>query len=73
MSTTPDFSRAIWVRSTYSQGNNGNCVEWAPAYAASGVVPVRDSKDPYGPALRFPVGAWASFVAKVKGEGGAAV
>ncbi|WP_377270936.1 DUF397 domain-containing protein [Peterkaempfera sp. SMS 1(5)a] len=31
-----------------------------------GVVPVRDSKDPHGPALVFPVAAWAAFVAAVK-------
>ncbi|MFI8459438.1 DUF397 domain-containing protein [Kitasatospora sp. NPDC085464] len=28
-----------------------------------GAVPVRDSKDPEGPALVFPADAWRSFVA----------
>ncbi|MFD0568287.1 DUF397 domain-containing protein [Kitasatospora gansuensis] len=29
--------------------------------ASHGVVPVRDSKNPTGPHLEFPVGAWAAF------------
>ncbi|MEU5421604.1 DUF397 domain-containing protein [Streptomyces sp. NPDC020667] len=67
MSTNPDFSR-IWVKSSYSGGTGGECVEWAPAFAASGVVPVRDSKNPEGPALVVPSGAWSSFVSMVKNE-----
>ncbi|MFE4606108.1 DUF397 domain-containing protein [Kitasatospora indigofera] len=31
-----------------------------------GLVPVRDSKDPFGPALVFPAAAWQSFVAGVR-------
>jgi hypothetical protein len=31
-----------------------------------GVVPVRDSKDPDGPALVFPAASWAAFIAEVK-------
>ncbi|WP_308283735.1 DUF397 domain-containing protein [Streptomyces buecherae] len=31
-----------------------------------GVVPVRDSKNPNGPALAFSSSAWAAFVAGVK-------
>ncbi|WP_327681433.1 DUF397 domain-containing protein [Kitasatospora sp. NBC_00458] len=27
-----------------------------------GVVPVRDSKDPSGPVLRFPAASWQSFL-----------
>ncbi|WP_066955327.1 DUF397 domain-containing protein [Streptomyces lushanensis] len=58
-----------WVKSSYS-GNGGTCVEWAPAYAsATGVVPVRDSKDPSGPVLNVPAAAFASFVAGVKAGG----
>jgi hypothetical protein len=30
------------------------------------VVPVRDSKNPTGPALLFRAAAWASFIADVK-------
>ncbi|MEK2475564.1 DUF397 domain-containing protein [Streptomyces noursei] len=32
-----------------------------------GVVPVRDSKVPHGPAVVFPEAGWSSFVAAVKG------
>ncbi|MFJ3790709.1 DUF397 domain-containing protein [Kitasatospora sp. NPDC090091] len=31
-----------------------------------GVVPVRDSKDPEGPALLFSSSAWESFLAAVR-------
>ncbi|MFJ2443482.1 MULTISPECIES: DUF397 domain-containing protein [unclassified Streptomyces] len=56
-----------WFKSSYSN-NGGTCVEWAPAYAsATGVVPVRDSKNPTGPALNVPTDAFTSFVAGVKG------
>ncbi|GLF94072.1 DUF397 domain-containing protein [Streptomyces yaizuensis] len=52
-----------WVKSSYSD-NGGTCVEWAPAYAsATGVVPVRDSKSPAGPALMVSADAFAGLVA----------
>lgn len=58
-----------WFTSSYSS-NGGQCIEVAANLVASrGVVPVRDSKDPSGPALAFEVSAWSSFVAAVKGEG----
>ncbi|MFJ9846826.1 DUF397 domain-containing protein [Kitasatospora sp. NPDC101155] len=58
--TRPDLSRASWFKSSYSD-NGGSCVEVSPDFP--GVVPVRDSKDPEGPALVFPVEVWRSFVA----------
>ncbi|MFF7455975.1 DUF397 domain-containing protein [Kitasatospora sp. NPDC008115] len=54
----------IWRKSSYS-GAQSDCVE--VAVGLSGAVPVRDSKDPGGPALVFAAEAWASFVAGVKG------
>ncbi|MEW1863525.1 DUF397 domain-containing protein [Streptomyces sp. NBC_00669] len=55
-----------WFKSSYSD-NGGTCVEVAAnLIEARGVVPVRDSKDPQGPALVFPADAFASFVAGVK-------
>ncbi|WP_246470336.1 DUF397 domain-containing protein [Streptomyces olivoverticillatus] len=66
MSTTLDLTRAIWEKSSYSEGNGGACVEWAPECAASGVVPVRDSKNPHGPALIFPASSWSAFVTGVR-------
>jgi uncharacterized protein DUF397 len=63
MSTIPDLSGAEWVKSSYSNGNGGGCVEWAPRTAATtGTVPIRDSKTPTGPALAFPATAWTAFV-----------
>lgn len=66
MKTTPDLSE--WVKSSYSGGSGGQCVEWAPlTAAATGVVPVRDSKDPKGPVLGFSVEAWSAFASAVAG------
>ncbi|MEW2519701.1 DUF397 domain-containing protein [Actinacidiphila alni] len=64
MSTTPDLTHAAWVKSSYSAGNGGECIEVAPGFA--GVLPVRDSKDPQGPVLVFPAEAWNAFVAAVR-------
>ena len=44
--------------------NGGNCVEVADGYP--GVVPVRDSKDPQGPALTFTPTAWTTFIASIR-------
>ncbi|WP_344461955.1 Scr1 family TA system antitoxin-like transcriptional regulator [Kitasatospora kazusensis] len=63
--TTPDLSGAPWRKSTYSGGNGGDCVEVADGFA--GLMPVRDSKDPEGPALLFAADAWRAFVAGVRG------
>ncbi|WP_329105606.1 DUF397 domain-containing protein [Micromonospora sp. NBC_01699] len=55
-----DLSRARWRKSTRSNTAGGNCVEVADNL--SGVVAVRDSKDPSGPALIFKPQAWRGFV-----------
>jgi hypothetical protein len=62
---TQDLSAAPWRKSSYSDNDGGNCIEAAPGFI-SGVVPVRDSKDPEGPALLFTTAAFAAFVADVK-------
>lgn len=55
-----------WFTSSYS-GGGGQCTEVATNLAASrGVVPVRDSKNPAGPALAVSTGAFASFLTGVK-------
>ncbi|MFD9060574.1 DUF397 domain-containing protein [Kitasatospora purpeofusca] len=51
-----------WRKSSYSADHGGECVEVAVVSPAAGVVPVRDSKDPFGPVLLFPSAAWQSFV-----------
>ncbi|MFF4381030.1 DUF397 domain-containing protein [Kitasatospora sp. NPDC001547] len=58
-----DLAGAKWRKSTYSNGQGG-CIEVADGYR--GVMPVRDSKDPLGPALVFPAEEWVSFVAAVR-------
>ncbi|MET7615852.1 DUF397 domain-containing protein [Streptomyces sp. NPDC005408] len=63
----PDLTSAAWRKSSYSDGGGGDCVEIADNLL--GLVPVRDSKNPRGPVLVFPVGAWAAFVAEVNGAG----
>jgi hypothetical protein len=55
-----------WRKSSFSDSNGGECVEWAPAHAASGAVPVRDSKTPNGPTLTFFPAAWTAFVNAVR-------
>ncbi|MGQ4484543.1 DUF397 domain-containing protein [Streptomyces sp. 372A] len=59
----------LWYTSSYSE-NGGQCVQVATNLAAStGTVPVRDSKNPTGPALGLRADAYAAFVAGVKGSG----
>ncbi|MEU3564899.1 MULTISPECIES: DUF397 domain-containing protein [unclassified Kitasatospora] len=58
-----DPAGARWRKSTYSNGQGG-CIEVADG--CPGVMPVRDSKDPKGPSLVFPIEAWESFVAAVR-------
>ncbi|NYI05217.1 DUF397 domain-containing protein [Allostreptomyces psammosilenae] len=62
MSHDVAIGTARWVKSSYSDGDGGECVEVALNIAASGVVPVRDSKDPDGPILVFSANDWVHFV-----------
>ncbi len=56
-----------WFKSSYSS-NGGQCIEIATNLVTPcGVVPVRDSKDPSGPALAFSSDAWVAFVGAVGG------
>ncbi|MFF8813818.1 DUF397 domain-containing protein, partial [Streptomyces pactum] len=54
---------AGWFKSSYSGGSNGDCLEVARGCAG---VPVRDSKNPTGPALVFSAEGWSAFVSAVK-------
>ncbi|MFF3552702.1 DUF397 domain-containing protein [Streptomyces tsukubensis] len=49
---------------SYSAPNGGEYIEWAPEHASgTGIVPVRDSKQPHGPVLMVSTGAFAGLVA----------
>ncbi|MFF7091692.1 DUF397 domain-containing protein [Streptomyces rubradiris] len=61
-----DLSDALWFKSSYSNGDGGNCVEVADNIP--GLVPVRDSKRPDGPTLILPATAWAPFIASLKSQ-----
>ena len=51
-------AREQWRKSSYT-ADSGNCVEVA---WPKDQVAVRDSKQPAGSALSFPVAAWRAFV-----------
>lgn len=55
---------AVWRKSSKSGPNGGNCIEVADNLV--GVIGVRDSKDPQGPALVFAPEAWQAFVRYAK-------
>ncbi|MFC4501779.1 MULTISPECIES: DUF397 domain-containing protein [Streptomyces] len=58
-----------WAKSSYSGGEGGQCLEWLPSSAAaSGVVPVRDSKAPAAGTISVTAGAWSSFVEFAQGQ-----
>ncbi|MFJ3901291.1 DUF397 domain-containing protein [Streptomyces sp. NPDC090025] len=61
-----DLTAATWRKSSYSNQDGGACVEVCDDLTA--IVPVRDSKDLYGPVLVFPAGGWSAFVTAVKGH-----
>lgn len=58
-----DLSTAEWRKSSIS-GANDNCVEIASNLP--GIVAIRDSKNPDGPALTVTRARWATFAAAVK-------
>ncbi|CAD5940658.1 DUF397 domain-containing protein [Streptomyces cyaneofuscatus] len=64
MTHSPDLSTASWRSSSYSNTNGGECVQVSDDFP--GLVPVRDSKNPTGPALVLRAAAWSAFVSSVK-------
>lgn len=60
-----DLSNARWRKSSYSNGDGGNCVEVADG--TPGLVPVRDSKlaPDGGPVLLVGPEAWRAFIGTV--------
>ena len=62
--TADNLPAAVWRKSSRSNGNGGNnCVEVADLGSA---VAVRDSKDPYGPALVFAPADFDTFLRTAK-------
>ncbi|MYT73125.1 MULTISPECIES: DUF397 domain-containing protein [unclassified Streptomyces] len=57
-----DLNNARWSKSTYSNGEGGNCVEVADNIP--GVVPVRDSKVTGGAVIVVGADAWQAFVSR---------
>jgi hypothetical protein len=53
-----------WRKSSYSGSQQGTCLEVLDGYTEG--VPVRDSKNPHGPALVVSEAGWASFVTAVQ-------
>ncbi|ARP68989.1 DUF397 domain-containing protein [Streptomyces pluripotens] len=62
-----DLYDVHWLRSSHSTGAN-NCVETARPRSGpwAGLLAVRDSKNPAGPALLFAARSWAGFVATLR-------
>ncbi|MCX5398928.1 DUF397 domain-containing protein [Streptomyces sp. NBC_00102] len=61
---TPDLRRAHWRKSSHSDGGDTNCV--VVAVNLDEVVPVRDSKNPAGPALLLSTTAWSAFIHDIR-------
>ncbi len=59
-----DLARATWRKSSRSGSGGGNCIEVADNLP--GIVALRDSKDPIGPALVVSPEAFRAFAASVK-------
>jgi len=61
--SSSELSGVRWLRSSYSTGAN-NCVEAARPHSGpfTGLLAVRDSKDPVGPALLFSPESWTGFL-----------
>ncbi|QOV38715.1 DUF397 domain-containing protein [Streptomyces ferrugineus] len=57
--STAEPARLVWVKSSYSGGEGGECLE---AAAAPGAIHIRDSKAPAEAHLTFPAPQWSAFV-----------
>lgn len=58
-----DLTDARWTKSSYSNGEGGDCLEVADG--VPGVIPVRDSKVTDGPVVVVGSAAWTEFVRTV--------
>ncbi|WP_078915099.1 MULTISPECIES: DUF397 domain-containing protein [unclassified Streptomyces] len=53
-----------WRKSSFSNSEAGSCLEVLDGHRQG--VPVRDSKNPQGPAIILPESAWSTFVTAVR-------
>jgi hypothetical protein len=60
-----DLHGADWLKSSYSGGEQGQCVEVADVIETHNGVAVRDSKNPNGPALLLNPASFAAFKSNV--------
>ncbi|MGC8918043.1 DUF397 domain-containing protein [Streptomyces sp. PG2] len=58
-------SESAWLKSSYSSGEGGECIEVA---ATPGAILVRDSKRPADARLAFGAEAWFGFVEMAAGR-----
>ncbi|MDT0495142.1 DUF397 domain-containing protein [Streptomyces sp. NPDC012600] len=63
-SATDTSTLTGWFKSSYSGGDQGECLEVARGHAA---VPVHDSKNPADPLLTFSPQGWSGFITAAKG------
>ncbi|MFD9563638.1 DUF397 domain-containing protein [Streptomyces sp. NPDC059994] len=63
---TAPVQQPTWFKSSYSGGNETECVE--AAFVAPGTA-IRDSKHPRGPHLTFAGPTWEVFVEALRREG----
>ncbi|MCZ4514323.1 DUF397 domain-containing protein [Streptomyces sp. ActVer] len=61
LEVTDPTAYAAWRKSSYSGGDSGECLEVNDS-ALPARIPVRDSKNPAGPAVTFSAPAWTAFV-----------
>ncbi|MFE9338174.1 DUF397 domain-containing protein [Streptomyces sp. NPDC007063] len=64
MTSASSLPCTAWRTSSYSGNNGGNCLEVAVDHPGP-ALPVRDSKNPTGPALLVPAPAWQAFITAV--------
>lgn len=58
---------AVWMKSSHSGSNEGQCVEVADVRRTHAYIAVRDSKVPDGPALMMAPSSFAALIESVVG------
>jgi uncharacterized protein DUF397 len=63
MRTASELSKAKWLKSSYSNGQGGDCVQVAPGFAR---IPIRDSKDPDVGHLTIAPASWSALLKSLR-------